>query len=684
MAMMEAAKKIDHLRREVMWRKRWLALQDRLSATVAMGGLVCGALILYSRLRPGQLPIAAIIVAVSAAMIAFLLIHWLRALATERDAAFLIDDKLGLEDRLTTAQAILERGGPARPVEQALIEDAGVRIGDRRASSIVQYRLPRWYGLSLIGVAALSAALLIPERSLPGGEAMAQAREDINSAGERLEQTAEEVQQQLSAESETARLAKEQAELGRAFRRSTDTRAEALNKLSSLEGRIRERHDALAGTRADEIVNMAERRLRSALAMAAKRPPEPISSEGEKKDLVASGAQAGEKQGNASTAIRNERKPEPGEQARKSNTVNARAGDAKSNSNAVAQNKPDQELVGRNANTPARDASARQARAGNSNQAESQEQAKNRNTSQDPQQSLAQNANSPASQKSAAENAGQKEATQPAEQAEKQKAQGGQDSPTALPDLMAGQAAKALPNLSDQLLNKAEQLRAGQLTPADIKQLQSAAEFLARDLASIAQSKEFQKTVEQLARQINPEQIERVARELMNQENLRRELEATARMLMENRQIKDMVAGIARQFENNKSAMPERASSAAKERAQGESQSGQQARDRKNYPAGGRGSARGQQDEGAEGERLTGRGKQSRQGGNLKPRPGGEYLFLESKPGAGAVRAPYTSAYPQYRREAERSIQRSQVPAHMRSVVRGYFDAINPDAKKQP
>jgi len=42
------------------------------------------------------------------------------------------------------------------------------------------------------------------------------------------------------------------------------------------------------------------------------------------------------------------------------------------------------------------------------------------------------------------------------------------------------------------------------------------------------------------------------------------------------------------------------------------------------------------------------------------------------------------SFYTQYRREAERSVERSQVPPRMRSVVRSYFDRINPDAAKKP
>jgi len=54
-----------------------------------------------------------------------------------------------------------------------------------------------------------------------------------------------------------------QAELGRSFRMSPESRAEALKQLSGLKERIRNRHAELAATRADEIVNVAEKRLRN-------------------------------------------------------------------------------------------------------------------------------------------------------------------------------------------------------------------------------------------------------------------------------------------------------------------------------------------------------------------------------------------------------------------------------------
>src|SRR4029453_12979151 len=74
-----------------------------------------------------------------------------------------------------------------------------------------------------------------------------------------------------------------------------------------------------------------------------------------------------------------------------------------------------------------------------------------------------------------------------------EKAPGETDALKAAPDSLLKQAAKALPKLSEDLLKKAAQLRANELSPAAIEKLRKAAEFLSRDLEQIAQSKELQR-----------------------------------------------------------------------------------------------------------------------------------------------------------------------------------------------
>jgi hypothetical protein len=264
----------------------------------------------------------------------------------------------------------------------------------------------------------------------------------------------------------------------------------------------------------------------------------------------------------------------------------------------------------------------------------------------------------------------------PDEQGESRRPEDSLETLKAAPDSISQQAAKALPRLSEELLKKAAELRADQLKPEDIEKLRKAAEFLARDLEQIGQSKELQKALQDMAGQIRPEQIEQVARELGNQEELKRELDAAARLLSENQQAKDMVAGLAgrlarmsdqRQSLDNKlqGGVPDK-----RGRAGGDG------------PHGSNRDATGTAEELESARRLAGQGRESKLNGKPQERSGGEYLYLRSKAGSGAARAPYSSAYPQYRREAERSVQRTQVPPNLRSVVRKYFDAINPDAKK--
>jgi hypothetical protein len=246
----------------------------------------------------------------------------------------------------------------------------------------------------------------------------------------------------------------------------------------------------------------------------------------------------------------------------------------------------------------------------------------------------------------------------------------------AMPDAVADQAARALPKLSEELLKKAAELRANELTSSDIQKLRQAAESLSRDLAEIAQSKELQKALQEMARQVRPEELERVARELGNQEQLKKELEAAGRLLMENQQAKEMVAGLAQQLARVRDKMRQRSN-----------ESNGQIKDEQ---ALGRDQAlrAGRADEGKSPEKsriaadTRRQGRESSLAGRRQHGSGGEYLYLQSKAGAGAAHAPYSSAYPRYRREAERAVQRSQVPLNLRSVVRKYFDAINPDAKR--
>ncbi len=259
---------------------------------------------------------------------------------------------------------------------------------------------------------------------------------------------------------------------------------------------------------------------------------------------------------------------------------------------------------------------------------------------------------------------------------------GSLDALKAVPDVIAEQAARALPNVSEELLKKAAELRANELSSADIERLRKAAELLSRDLSQIAQSKDLQKALQEMSHQVRPEQIEQVARRLGNQEQLKKELDAAARLLSENQQAKEIVGGLSKQFARIRDEKRQRDDGERPGRRSVSVDNGSRSGNQTSPGSRPNASAALEKLDTAVDRRYPGQGREASLKGKLQPGSGGEYLYLQSKAGVGAARAPYSSAYPQYRREAERSVQRSQVPAGLRSVIRKYFDAINPDAKR--
>jgi hypothetical protein len=742
--MNDAAAKLQSFERAVMRRRRWLALQDRAALALLASGLIAAAFVVLSRLQIVRLHWSVEIVAVIT-VIGALAWHWYRTRATSKEAAFLIDHEFALEDRLTTAHQILAQGKPQREVERALIDDVASRLVDKKAATVVPYRMHSWHAVALVGIAAFAASVMIPTKQLPGGQAIVEAQADIQTAGEQLEQVGEAIAKLAPAESETAKLAKEQAELGRSFRMSPESRAEALKQLSALEERIRQRHTELAATRADEIVSVAEKRLRNAI--------EPARKEKGNQDEVNETAQAADdsasrnedQSANASdadkkTPARNRRPGKAKEPANQSSTI-ARSADA--NRNVKAEPRPpgasvaepqasaaNQQPQGaakderqpktsdrqpQQANANSDQVAANQQPKAESNQPDNrqppnagdQKQPQNKSqkpdSGQPPANAVAnandpnanpQNSNPPTANDAPPKADGQ-QSSEPNAQADQPNPETAKDANNPLANLAAEQAGKMLPQLSQELLKKAAELRDGKLSPDDIKRLQQSAELMARDLSKIAQSKEMQQMAEQLAKQITPEQLEQFARALGNQEQLKRELQASVRLMMENQQAKATVAGMAQNLAKWGEQFDRRdRNQTGNRQPNGGEPNQQQASERS-----GRGTpnpederagreitrAAGGLTEKADGPRgRTGQGRDARLSGNPQRGAGGEFLFLKSPAGKGASRAPYTSAYPQYRREAERSVERSQVPPRLRSVVKSYFDAINPDAAKKP
>jgi hypothetical protein len=746
--MTESIAKIDRFARSVMWRKRLLALQDTLLLGLLIGGFTSAALIFYIRWKAIQTPVWLVILAVFSATLGALLTRWSISRGNQTEAGFIIDDKLDLDDRFATSQSIIAKGEAANEVENALLEDAASRVDEIKPATILPFRLKNYYALSVLAVLTFTTAILIPQKALPGGEEIVQTQNDIQAAGDQLEKTSTEIEKFVPPDTVTASLAREQAELGRSLRRSTDTRAEALKKLSSLEDRIKQRHDELKSTRADDIVALAQRRMGATLAQIGKRNNQGSGSEIEQPSTEVSPTNSTAK-GNRTTTSKTADKPATSDtdvrQATDGKVAKAdgknqkgetspikKSEVTKANQNAAAKNagksgtegKPQSENVTKQNQTA-------QKTGGNPSQqtqtAETQKQdspknsvaQKNQGDSPDGKQNATIQSEGKTNQTGNSEVAraqetgknnqpdkgqantekaeGQPEVAQQQAQADgkEQQSQDGKDQPNQdssnpLTTAVAEQTAKALPQLSEQLLKKAQELRDGKISAEEIKKLAASAGQLAKDLAPIAQSKEFQKSLEEFAKQINPKQLEEVARALMQDEKLQRELRAAAKLLWENRQVKDMVAGLAKtgaEIENDlrkqrgedglkppQDALPIKQQGepiALNSQGKG-SEKGQQ----KGFSSQGTQAAR------VESERkLAGQGRAATISGQMQKKSGGDYVFSGVKPGAGSAKVPYSSAYPQYRRQAERTVERSQVPTQMRSMIRNYFDAINPNGK---
>jgi hypothetical protein len=749
MVMTESIAKINQFARSILWRKRLLALQDILAQGLLAGGFTSAALIFYIRWKAIQTPVWLVVLAVFSVIFGALLTRWSMARANQADAGFLIDEKLNLDDRFATSQAIIAKSETPNDVERALLEDASTRIDAIKPAAILPYRLKSFYALSGLALLAFGTAVMIPQKTLPGGEEIVQAQADIQAAGEQLEKTSTEIEKFVPPDTVTANLAKEQAELGRSLRRSTDTRAEALRKLSSLEERIKQRQDELKSTRADDIVTLAQRRMGTALAQIGKRNNQSTGNEKEQASTDESSSKPSMKEGKSVTdktvgkqtssdnevnqtlegkLAKSEGKNQRGEKGKgnpaaiakanqdsiKKNTVEKNQAEGKSQPDVVAKQnpadrkstgtdaQPDQSAGKLNPNTDKN--SAAQKIQGNSpdDKRNANPQGVGKNSQADNSQVAADQkpeSNKPADkgQPNTGKPEGQTETAQQNQADGKEQAnqdgkeQPNQDASNPLTTVVAEQTAKALPQLSEQLLKKAQELRDGKISAEDIKKLAASAGQLAKDLAPLAQSKEFQKSLEEFAKQVNPKQLEEVARALMQDEKLQRELRAAAKLLWENRQVKDMVAGLTKTGAEIEADLRKRDGEDGLKPPQDLPQLNRQSEPLA-LNSKGKGNEKGQQQKGfssqgtqtarAESERkLAGQGRAATISGQMQNKPGGDYVFSGVKPGAGSVKVPYSSAYPQYRRQAERTVERSQVPTQMRSMIRNYFDAINPNGK---
>jgi hypothetical protein len=705
-----AARAISDCVSRVRRRQRLLAFQDQLVAAIIAAGLLTALAILLSRAGT-SLAVKAVWFAAAVLIILLILVAaGLRRRPTDESVALLIDSSMRLEDRLATAHQIVRQNRDTSGIEQALVADAAERIAPARPTLIVPYRMKLWYGLAVVSLAVLATIASRPQPPVAASEEQI-ARADIEEAGKQLEHSAEEIEKLAPVSTETARLAREQAEVGRSFRMSPASRAEALKRLSALEERIAGRQRALEQTKADEIVAIADSRFEGLLERPANRKPgsNTVDSSGTSSrasDLTEAGASEEEKA--KSDPAKADRKEGPGvasnQQARpvkeakdKDKSERGKATDQAPGSKDDRLPAPQQPGSDESKAPPARDAARdgvkpKEGTGANPETDATGTNSKSRNGAEKSARETA-NANGtrdrdsskPADQPTGeGKTGGQPDNPEPrsepnasSESGSPQQKEGDQGGARLSPPDAGSlpQPFGATPSLSEQLLKRALELKAGELSERDIKQLIEAAKALSKDLEKIAQSKELRESLEELARKVNPEQLEQVAREVAKNEDLKRELIAATRLMRENQKAKEAVAGLIDRSQWAKDEIDAGAEAQRGSQTSAELRNRGRSGGRDNLATGAPLTGTSVRDE------LSGKGKATIAKGKAGRGNGGEYLYVQSRLPSGAARVPYSNAYPQYRREAEQFVQRTTVPPAMRSMVRDYFDAINPNQK---
>jgi hypothetical protein len=637
---------------EINRRRRLQAMRVNAVSAVTVVSMVSAALVVTVRAELVQLKTLYLIAALILLLVSALLVAWSKSQPVERDGAFELDQEFSLDDRLATAHQVITEGGPESAFEVALVEDAAERIRPLKTKRVRLSRPGLFDAFALMSMAVLVCLWLLPPSVLRMPRRAEDSGSDLAAAGALLERASSEFDALTPVTTETARLAKEQAALGKALRTSPGERSEALKKLSALAERIERRHDLLKGTHADEIVALSDRRLRTALA--------------EDKLKLASSTIASTSQENSMAPLEQTARESASraDSKKQQSTNQAKPEVAKTeHADQEARNKKEPLPADGTAQKSLRKPDADQANTENANRRASEQDEANRKQT-----------------KTSTGGSGS-EARPQGESRTKEDPSGNRLSDS-LSKAVGEESAKAMPKLSEALLNKALELKNGQLSANDLTKLAQAAQALSKDLSGIPHSETLGRALEEMAKQVKPEQIEQVARELAKNEELREELQAAARLLSENQQAKDLIAGLSESTKSLRERLGgSRELEALRETYQGGSVSGNRKSDGSSIDQGGPTNAVAQSGEDSRGN-LEGRGVKQTPGGQVRRGEPGAYLYLETRPSTGAARSPYASAYPMYRREAERYVKKGQVPSQLRTMVRDYFDAINPDRNK--
>lgn len=180
-------------------------------------------------------PVATAVLAAATAGVALMVAALVLQRADVVAASRLLDVRLGLEERTSTAVELLLAPGDPTPMGRRVIADAAGRLAAIRGADAVPIRIPREAAVAA-GLAVVLAlwALWLHGVTLPGTPARRTA-DAVRQEGRRIEQFAQSLQSRARTEQsvQTRRMASQMRDLGSALQRRAD-RPEALARVSEL------------------------------------------------------------------------------------------------------------------------------------------------------------------------------------------------------------------------------------------------------------------------------------------------------------------------------------------------------------------------------------------------------------------------------------------------------------------
>lgn len=161
------------------------------------------------------------------------------------DAARVADERAALDERLSTATRLLERGTTS-PAGEAQLEDAARAASSLSVTDVLPYRAPRRLAFLAVAALVLTLSVFLPEWGFFMSDQDREDRRAMQREGEKIQRIAKEIEKKAGSrtkEEDAAtlkRLAQDMRRLGRDQSRNRISKKQALLKMEDLKEQLNE------------------------------------------------------------------------------------------------------------------------------------------------------------------------------------------------------------------------------------------------------------------------------------------------------------------------------------------------------------------------------------------------------------------------------------------------------------